>query len=616
MWKYITQHYNNLPIRSKIFTALGLLLILGITQIIILLYATQSQNNAQEELVVIQTEIDLARSIQNHALTARNHETAVGLIFLQEGLSGIEEEVTNASIESQTASNLLTELKTSEESVSGEKAEALTVITLDLEEYQATVDIMVNEQIVERGDMESGLAGDVMTPLNIVHEQIDASATLTLVEIYIDNADPDVLFQIPSSIGALRTTIDEADIDEAEKERLKTEVQSAQTAFLALANHDLNILNNVTVITTLSDEIIANLDTYVELKLTEQSDARAKVDDVQQTYLYVQYASLSSVAMLALLLTYILAKSINDPLQKLTQTSNLIAEGNYTHRVQAERKDELGILALNFNRMIEAIAQRDTTLQSQAKQLQLAKEEAEETTRLKSEFLATMSHELRTPLNAIEGFSSIMLAGMGVTLSPEAEKMVERISANSQRLVELVNDVLDLSRIEAGRVEIKYDPVAVTDMVARWENEIRVVAEQKSLSFAYDVNKKLPGILLTDWEAINKIVLNLLTNSVKYTEAGSIYLALDSDKDNWIIKVTDTGIGISPEAQNYIFEEFRQVDGSSKRKYGGVGLGLSIVQKLVRLMEGQISVTSKLEEGSTFIVKLPLKAEIMQTQPE
>ena len=166
-------------------------------------------------------------------------------------------------------------------------------------------------------------------------------------------------------------------------------------------------------------------------------------------------------------------------------------------------------MALNFNRMVDAIAQRDINLNAQAEELRIAKEGAEEATRLKSEFLATMSHELRTPLNAIEGFSSIMLAGMGVTLEPEVYTMVERISANSRRLVELVNDVLDISRIEAGRVEINYEPIAVTDMLERWENAIKVVAEQKSLDFQIEVSSDLPSILLTDWDAINQYLRQL-----------------------------------------------------------------------------------------------------------
>ena len=326
MWTRISQQYSNLSIRLKIFSTIGLLLALGIAQIIILLYTTAIQNDAETEFTDIQVEIDLARNMQNHSLVARNHETAVGLVFLRDGLPAIGDEVALALTESQLASNYLSDLQTSDKNKSTEELNILDNITTDLDEYQATVNIMINKQIAVRGNMEDGLGGDVMRPLNTVNEQVDATATLTLISNYIETVDPAVIMQIPASMGALKTKIDESEqLNTEEKTHLKNEVQSAQTAFLALANHDLNILNNVNLIATLSDQIIADLDTYIELKLDEQAKAQKRLDNIQQDYLYLQYVSLSAVAVLALLLSYVLAKSINDPLQNLTQTSNLIA---------------------------------------------------------------------------------------------------------------------------------------------------------------------------------------------------------------------------------------------------------------------------------------------------
>ncbi len=247
-----------------------------------------------------------------------------------------------------------------------------------------------------------------------------------------------------------------------------------------------------------------------------------------------------------------------------------------------------------------------TSIKETHRQLIEAREQAEEATRLKSEFLATMSHELRTPLNAIEGFSSIMLSGMGVDLSPRAHDMISRISSNSQRLLVLVNDILDLSRIEAGRVEITPSRVAPTDLAKQWERDVSVLAKSKNLLFRVDVDPALPPIIEQDRYALTKIVTNLLSNAFKFTNEGRVTLALRRQGDQLQIIVSDTGIGIPPHAQDYIFDKFRQVDGTTTRQYGGSGLGLSLVQRLTQLLDGSITLESEMGLGSIFTVTVPL----------
>ena len=217
-----------------------------------------------------------------------------------------------------------------------------------------------------------------------------------------------------------------------------------------------------------------------------------------------------------------------------------------------------------------------------------------------------MSHELRTPLNAIEGFTSIMLSGMGIDLSTRATEMVQRISSNSKRLLNLINDFLDLSRIEAGRLELVSTPVSLNVLADKWQSELGVLAEKKGLEFSVSVDPDLPPMILSDEDALSKIAVNLLGNAIKFTQQGKISMELSRTEDGWTMAVSDTGIGIPTHAREYIFEEFRQVDGSSKRLYGGTGLGLSLVQKLSRAMGGNVSLQSELGKGSTFTVTLPL----------
>jgi len=242
------------------------------------------------------------------------------------------------------------------------------------------------------------------------------------------------------------------------------------------------------------------------------------------------------------------------------------------------------------------------------KDLQVAKSLAEENARLKSEFLSTMSHELRTPLNAIEGFTGIILNRIGGTdFNGKTENYLIRIRSNSKRLLQLINDFLDLSRVESGRLELANQPFSPEKLAKRWQDEISVLAEKKGVGFEVKLDAALPEMLYGDEEAISKVAINLLGNAIKFTEQGQVKLGVERINGTWSITVSDTGIGIPPHAREFIFEEFRQVDQTSKRKYGGTGLGLAIVQKYTRAMGGTVSLKSELGKGSTFTVSLPLR---------
>ncbi len=233
--------------------------------------------------------------------------------------------------------------------------------------------------------------------------------------------------------------------------------------------------------------------------------------------------------------------------------------------------------------------------------------ELEEALIFKDQFLATMSHELRTPLNAVLGYAGI--AGMQYELPLQVEHMLARIKMNSQRLLSLINDILDISRINAKRVEIVQRPFDTEDAARGWYEDFKQTATEKQLEFVFDYDPTLPRLLIGDQERLAQIAHNLLNNAMKFTERGKIELRVRRDGDTqWQISVVDTGVGIPDTWQHLIFEEFRQVDGSSRRKYGGAGLGLSIVQKLCQLMDGSVQVSSKVGEGSTFTVTLPLRA--------
>ncbi len=330
--------------------------------------------------------------------------------------------------------------------------------------------------------------------------------------------------------------------------------------------------------------------------------------------------------LLALIISFAFLIQIARSLSRLTTAAQAYAAGQYDTRVDTHTLTEAAEVAQALNSMADAVAARETELkevntalekrvQERTEDLRKARDEAlaasriaQESARLKSEFLSTMSHELRTPLNAIEGFTSIMLSNMGIDLSPRARNMIERISANSKRLLALINDFLDLSRIESGRLELVSVPISVEGLVQRWASQVAVLADQKKLAFDVELDPQMPAAILGDEEALSKIAINLLGNAFKFTQNGSVRLRIAPQKPaQFTIEVRDTGIGIPPHAREYIFEEFRQVDGSSKRKYGGTGLGLAIVQKLARAMGGLVTLQSELGVGSTFTVTLPME---------
>jgi PAS domain S-box-containing protein len=230
-----------------------------------------------------------------------------------------------------------------------------------------------------------------------------------------------------------------------------------------------------------------------------------------------------------------------------------------------------------------------------------------ESSRYKDEFFAVMSHELRTPLNAMIGLLGITL--MKGKLAPDDVNLVTRARANSDRLLTLINNILDLSRMEAGRMQLVANEVNLHTLIEKVRGNMSVLAEQKQLEFRTELDATLPDIVRTDEDALLKIVTNLLGNAFKFTEKGSVTLSIKPQGENFVLAVRDTGLGIPAHMHEIIFESFRQADGSSTRKHGGSGLGLSIVRNLCQAMGGTIRIESEPGQGSTFTVVLPMQFE-------
>jgi signal transduction histidine kinase len=350
----------------------------------------------------------------------------------------------------------------------------------------------------------------------------------------------------------------------------------------------------------------------------DEAEALANVHNLSRVNLILG----GIIVVIAAGLGVIYASRLTRPLITLANTARGLAQGDYSKRVDTQKmpKNELGALGEAFNQMADAVQQRQKALEEANESLKKARDEAlaaqriaNENSRLKSEFLSTMSHELRTPMNAIEGFTGIMLKRMaGVDYNEKAERYLQKVQSNSRRLLGLINDFLDLSRIESGRLELANLPYSPKDMAHKWRDNLIVLAEQKGLAFDVQVDSSLPDQVYGDEESISKIAINLIGNAIKFTEKGSVRVTVEKQDDNMAIIVQDTGIGIPPHAREFIFDEFRQVDQSSKRVHGGTGLGLAIVQKLTRKMGGTVTLQSEVGVGSTFAVVLPLQSKQIQ----
>ena len=344
-----------------------------------------------------------------------------------------------------------------------------------------------------------------------------------------------------------------------------------------------------------------------------------------------------AMVLLGMLVVAFLARRISEPLQRVTESARLLATGDFTaaQRLEVRSQDEVGVLAQAFTKMAgnlrdsyaqleesnrtleQKVADRTRELARVTELAEEARQQAEGANRTKSSFLASMSHELRTPLTAIIGFSEMLLAEARDEGRNEAADDLQRIMDSARHLLNLINEILDLSKIEAQKMELHLERFEVATVIREVTNTITPLVKKKANKLVITTAPNL-GSMFADIVKIRQNLLNLLSNANKFTDRGEVRLTVDrvtrEGGDFLRFVVADTGIGMSPEQLGRLFQAFQQADSSTSRKYGGTGLGLVISKKFSEMMGGRVWAESEEGKGSTFTLEIPAEVKKADTK--
>ena len=353
---------------------------------------------------------------------------------------------------------------------------------------------------------------------------------------------------------------------------------------------------------------------FVELPATE---AYAPLYAALERLAFVLLAALG----FAVLAGMFLAGRMVGPIQALRAGAERIGGGDLSQQIRIKTGDELEALADQFNvmagRLKESYAGLEQKVEERTREVEEKSRQLELASQHKSQFLSSMSHELRTPLNAIIGLTEMMVTNAARFGTEKAAEPLRRVHRAGSHLLGLINQVLDLSKIEAGKLELSPDWVNLTPLINEVVDTARPLAEQNNNRLVVKCQENL-GSLTVDPMRLRQILLNLLSNACKFTKQGEVTLLARKlvNEGHWIeFAVSDTGIGMTPEQQAKLFEEFTQADSSTARQYGGTGLGLAITRKLARMMGGDVTLTSEAGKGSTFTVRLPANTDVPAGAP-
>ena len=358
----------------------------------------------------------------------------------------------------------------------------------------------------------------------------------------------------------------------------------------------------------LYEEIASLVEQVVRTEQGKMESLRASVAAAHRRALVLMAGFVAASILLALLLGFVISWSFILPVREVHGFLNRVAKGDFGSTITVANRDEFGVLAERMNQVSRDLSLLYEEQRAGAQRLHLLNEQLGRANQAKSDFLASMSHELRTPMNAILGFTELILDETYGALAPSLKDPLVDIQTNGRHLLRLINDVLDLSKIEAGRMELYATEYVVADVVATVRASLGSLASEKGLELAAIVPDDLPPAV-GDSKRLTQCLMNLVGNALKFTAHGRVEIGVEHRDDILLYRVSDTGIGIPPDQLESVFAEFRQADATIAQQFGGTGLGLSITRRFVELHGGRIWVESELGRGSTFFFAIPLRAD-------
>jgi len=404
----------------------------------------------------------------------------------------------------------------------------------------------------------------------------------------------------------------------AEERALIQDIRVAQedamtvVADIANALRDGRIADAMTALRTREEPIYRRIEGLVgQLVAAEEArmaSLRSGIQAADRHSLRLMAGFAAASIALALLGGFVISWSFILPVRAAHDFLSEVAEGRFGGTIVVPNRDDFGALAEHMNRMSGELRRLDDEQRVAAEELRRLNDRLSQASRAKSEFLANMSHELRTPLNAILGFTELMLDELYGEVPPTLREPLTDIQTNGRHLLRLINDVLDLSKIEAGRLELGGGQYSVQEIVDVVHTSLRSLALEKGLAFTATVPPDIPPAQ-GDGRRLTQCLMNLAGNALKFTRHGRVDIDVRLDGESLVYRVSDTGIGIPKDEVENVFAEFRQVDAAITREYGGTGLGLSITKRLVEMHGGRIWVESELGKGSSFFFTVPLLAD-------
>ncbi len=624
-------------IKSQLFMVLFILIALLLLEIL-LFQSTfnifkNGLNLTQKTVNEVKIVSDLERELldlQRNVLIYKETESQTVLARTNEIITGID--VAINEFESMLLSNEVDEglddsFNEQERQI---KLEYILRLRSHLKDYQenfkevqsgrAARSVLFNQQIEQRINQINTSISD-LPPSLVLSEAKEhiLNAHITAIK-YLLSSDYTHIETFKVHSKAFRNIIqNDSELEDSIKESFLTNIRLLETEFNRLTQVTRGYVYLVNVVMSgAANEFLYITQELTKLVNKELGHNNELVASDINTFSYYTNAFFIITIIIALFTALYFIYRIISPIQRITSVFERLSLGKQVNTIPAQdRIDEIGQLATaanvfrdTNNRTRELLKAAELNNEQQLvtnTALNIEKQKAEQATVAKSMFLANMSHEIRTPMNGIIGFVDLL----SLTPLDESQKQyLERIDYSSKIMMSVINDILDFSKIEAGKFTIEEVEFSSSELFESITNTLTARALEKSLNLRSYITAGLPEKLVGDPTRISQVLLNLCNNAIKFTDSGSVEIIVDyvgGDKPSLSISVTDTGVGMTEKQQSQIFDSFTQADGSTSRKFGGTGLGLTIVNSIVGLMQGTITTDSELDKGSKFTVTLPVK---------